>query len=67
MCFPECPKAKPTMSPIPDPRAATTATKSGLNTIPPATTVAIAGAGKNKVAEPMIFIINIPIIPRDPK
>lgn len=55
------------MSPIADPNEATMATSSGLKTIPPATTLAMPGAGKKRVAEPIILTINIPIIPKEPK
>lgn len=64
--LPLLPRAKPIISPIAEPSAATRATNKGLKMIPPATTVAIPGAGIKRVAEPRILTRNMPSSPHLP-
>lgn len=65
--FPLRPKRYPTKSPKAEPKAATNATTIGLYRNPPATTVAIAGAGRKRVIELIKLIKKIPRIPKDPR
>lgn len=61
------PRKKPTISPRLAPNEAAKATRTAGYNTPPATTEAIAGAGKKSVALPRRLIKNIPSNPRDLK